>query len=146
MKAKGRPESLSVDVPMKPMDKELRKLAVMKSVQEYKQRFLNNAQEEGRHLLKYEKVLAESWEKTKAEDQVTRQEMEREEAQHITQQKEEAAKKEVEQIEAQLKPLAEAREKCYAQRKEVGKPPLLPKIPGDEWTKIIEQWPHGSRR
>ena len=52
--------------------------------------------------------------------------MEREEAQRITQQKEEAEKKEVEQIEAQLKPLAEAREKCYAQRKEEGKPPLLP--------------------
>ena len=95
---------------------------------------------------KYEKVLEESWEKTKAEDRVARQKMEREEAQCITQQKEEAAKKEVEQIEAQLKPLAEAREKCYAQRKETGKPPLLPKIPDDEWMKIVEQWPCGPRR
>ena len=50
------------------MDKELSKLAAMKSVQEYKQRFLDHAQEEGCHLLKYEKVLAESWEKTKADD------------------------------------------------------------------------------
>ena len=69
------------------MDKELSKLAAMKSVQEYKQRFLDNAQEEDHHLLKYESVLAESWKKLKAEDQVARQEMEREEAQHITQQK-----------------------------------------------------------
>ena len=72
--------------------------------------------------------------------------MEREEAQHITQQKEEEAKKEVEQIEAQVKPLAETMEKCYAQRKEAGKPPLLPKIPHDEWVKIIEQWLCGPRR
>ena len=78
------------------MDKELSKLAVMKIVQEYKQRFLDHAQEEGHHLLKYENVLAESWEKMEADDQVARQEMEREEAQHITHQKEEEAKKEVE--------------------------------------------------
>ena len=50
------------------MDKELSKLTAMKSVQEYKQRFLDHTQEEGCYLLKYEKVLAESWEKTKAED------------------------------------------------------------------------------
>ena len=50
------------------MDKELSKLTVMKSVQEYKQRFLDHAQEDGHYLLKYEKVLAESWEKTKADD------------------------------------------------------------------------------
>ena len=42
--------------------------------------------------------------------------------------------------------MAEAREKCYAQRKEAGKPPLLPNIPDDEWKKIIEQWLHGPRR
>ena len=53
---------------MKPMDKELSKLVVMKPVQEYKQRFLDRTQEEGHHLLKYENVLAESWEKTKADD------------------------------------------------------------------------------
>ena len=82
----------------------------------------------------------------KADDQVARQEMEREEAQHITQWKEEEAKKEVKQIEAQLKLLAEAREECYAQRKEAGKPPLLPKIPDNEWVKIVEQWPCGPRR
>ena len=92
----GRSESPSVDVPMKPMDKELSKLAVMKPVQEYKQRFLDCAQEEGHHLLKYENVLAERWEKMKADNQVARQEMEREEAQCISQQKEEEAKKEVE--------------------------------------------------
>ena len=63
--------------------------------------------------------------------------MEREEDLHTTQQKEEEAKKELEQIEAQVKCLAEAREKCYAQRKDAGKPPLLPKIPDDEWVKII---------
>ena len=42
--------------------------------------------------------------------------------------------------------MAEAREKCYAQRKEASKPPLLPKIPDDEWKKIIKQWPYGPRR
>ena len=68
----------------------------MKPVQEYKQRFLDRAQEECHHLLKYENVLAESWEKTEADDQVARQEMEREEDQHISQQKEEEANKEVE--------------------------------------------------
>ena len=41
---KSRPESPSVDMPMKPMDKELSKLAVMNSVQEYKQNFLDNSQ------------------------------------------------------------------------------------------------------
>ena len=131
---------------MTPMDIELSKLTVMKSGQEYKQNFLDNAQEEDHHLLKYEKVLAESWEKTKVEDRVARQEKEREEAKCITQQKEEATKKEIEQIEAQLKPLAETREKCYAQRKEAGKPPLLPIIPDDEWTKIVERWPCRPRR
>ena len=97
---KGRPESLSADLPMKPMDKELSKLTTMKSVQEYKQHFLDHAQEEGCNLFKYEKVPAETWEKTKTEDRVARQKMEREEAQHITQQKEDAVKKEVEQIKA----------------------------------------------
>ena len=65
---RGRSESLSVDVSMKPMDKVLSNLTAMKSVQEYKQRFLDHAQEEGHHLLKYEKVLAESWKKAKADD------------------------------------------------------------------------------
>ena len=37
---------------MKPMDKELSKLAAVKSVQEYKQRYLDRAQE-GHHLLRY---------------------------------------------------------------------------------------------
>ena len=64
---RGRSESPPADVPMKPMDKELSKLAAMKPVQEYKQRFLDCAQE-GHHLLKYENVLAESWEKTKADN------------------------------------------------------------------------------
>ena len=92
---RGRSESPSADVTVKPLDKELSKLTVMKSVQKYKQRFLDHAQEEGCHLLKYEKVLAESWEKMNADDQVARQEMEREEVHHNTQQKEEEAKKEV---------------------------------------------------
>ena len=43
--------------------------------------------------------------------------MEREEAQHISRQKEEEAKKEVERIEAQLKPLAEARENAMLKEK-----------------------------
>ena len=32
--------------------------------------------------------------------------------------------------------MAEAREKSYAQRREAGRPPLLPKIPDDEWVDI----------
>ena len=42
--------------------------------------------------------------------------------------------------------MAETREKCCAQRKEAGKLPFLPKIPDDEWMKIIEQWLHGLKR
>ena len=127
----------------------------MKPVQEYKQRFLDCAQEDSEkvmhptedcYLLKYGKVIAESWEQMIADDQAVREEMKREEAEHIAQQKEEEAKKEAEQKEAQLKPMAEAREKLCTQRREAGKPPLLPKIPEDKWAKLITQWLCRPRR
>ena len=62
---------------MKPLDRELINLAVMKPVQEYKQKFLQNVQEdsekvmhlmEGCELLKYEKKIAESWRQTIEDD------------------------------------------------------------------------------
>ena len=54
---------------MKPLDRELTNLAVMKPVQEYKQKFLQNVQEdsekvmhltEGSGLFQYEKKITES--------------------------------------------------------------------------------------
>ena len=73
---------------MKPLDRELINLAAMKPVQEYKQKFLQNVQEdsekvmhlmEGRELLEYEKKIAEGWRQTIEDDRVVREQMEREE-------------------------------------------------------------------
>ena len=64
---------------MKPLDRELINLAVMKPVQEYKQKFLQNVQEdsekvmhliEGRQLLGYEKKIAEGWKQTIEDNRV----------------------------------------------------------------------------
>ena len=64
---------------MKPLDRELINLAVMKPVQEYKQKILQNVQEdsekvmhltEGRELLEYEKKIAEGWRQTIEDDRV----------------------------------------------------------------------------
>ena len=61
----------------------------MKPVQEYKQKFLQNVQEdskkvmhlmEGHDLLEYEKKIAESWRQTIDDDRVVREQMKREEA------------------------------------------------------------------
>ena len=74
---------------MKPLDRELINLAAMKPVQEYKQNFLQNVQEdsekvmhptEGHELLKYEKKIAEGWRQTTEDDRVVREQMEKEEA------------------------------------------------------------------
>ena len=74
---------------MKPLDRELINLAVMKPVQEYKQNFLQNVQEdsekimhlaEGHDLFEYEKKIAGSWRQTIEDDRVVREQMEREEA------------------------------------------------------------------
>ena len=74
---------------MKLLDRELINLAVMKPVQEYKQKVLQNVQEdsekimhlaEGRDLFEYAKKIAESWRQTIEDDRVVREQMEREEA------------------------------------------------------------------
>ena len=74
---------------MKPLDRELTNLAAMKPVQEYKQTFLQNVQEdsekvmhqmEGCDLFECEKKIAESWIQTMEDDRVVREQMEREEA------------------------------------------------------------------
>ena len=74
---------------MKSLDRELINLAVMKPVQEYKQKFLQNVQEdseevmhptEGCDLLEYEKKIAESWRQTIEDNRVVREQMEREDA------------------------------------------------------------------
>ena len=74
---------------MKPLDRELINLAAMKPVQEYRQKFLQNVQEdsekvmhptEGCELLEYEKKIAEGWRQTIKDDRVVREQMEREEA------------------------------------------------------------------
>ena len=67
---------------MKPLDRELINLAVMKPVQEYRQKFLQNVQEdsekvmhlmEGHELLEYEKKIAEGWRQTIEDDRVVRE-------------------------------------------------------------------------
>ena len=72
---------------MKPLDRELINLAGIKPVQEYKQKFLQNVQEdsekvihpmEGHDLLEYEKKITESWRQTIEDDRVVREQMERE--------------------------------------------------------------------
>ena len=77
---------------MKPLDRELINLAVMKLVQEYKQKFLQNVQEDSEkvmhltechNLLEYEKKIAESWRQTIEDDRVVREQMEREEAEQV---------------------------------------------------------------
>ena len=73
---------------MKPLERELINLAAMKPVQEYKQKCLQNVQEdsekvmhlmEGHGLLEYEKKIAEDWKQTIEDDRVVRKQMEREE-------------------------------------------------------------------
>ena len=74
---------------MKPLDRELINLAVMRPVQEYKQKFLQSVQEDGEkvmhsmegcELFKYEKKIAEGWKQTIEDDRVVREQLEREEA------------------------------------------------------------------
>ena len=78
---------------MKPLDRELINLAMMKPVQEYKQKFLQNVQEdsekvmhptEGHDLLENEKKIAESWRQRIEDDRVVREQMERDEAERAT--------------------------------------------------------------
>ena len=38
------------------------------------------------------------------------------------------------------------KEEAIARRKEKGPLPLLPRIPGDQWPKLVENWPKGPRK
>ena len=140
---------------MKPLDRELTNLAVMKPVQEYKQKFLQNVQEdservmhpmEGHDLFEYEKKITESWRQTIEDDRVVREQMEREEVERATRQKEEEIEKEGKGPEEQPQSPATVKEEVIAGRREKGLPPGLPKVPDDQWAKLVENWPKGPRR
>ena len=140
---------------MKPLNRELINVAAMKPVQEYKQKFLQNVQEdsekvmhlmEGHELLKYEKKIAEGWKQTIEDNRVVREQMEREEAKQATRQIEEELEKQAEGSEALPQSPATVKEEGIARRKEKGLPQLLPRIPGDQWPKLVENWPKGPRR
>ena len=140
---------------MKPIDRELINLAAMKAVQEYKQKFLQNVQEdsekvmhltEGHELLEYGKKIAEGWRQTIEDDRVVREQMEREEAEQATRQIEEEIEKQAEGSEAQLQSPAAVKEEVTGRRREKGLPPVLPRTPDDQWEKMVEKWPKGPRR
>ena len=38
------------------------------------------------------------------------------------------------------------KEEVTARRREKGLPPVLPRIPDDQWAKLVENWPKGPRR
>ena len=123
------------------LDRELINLAVMKPVQEYKQKFLQNVQEdsekvmhptEGCELLEYEKKIAEGWRQTIEDDRVVREQMEREETEQATRQIEEELEKQAKGSEAQPQSPATVKEEVIARRKEKGLLPLLPRNPGDQ--------------
>ena len=97
-KDRGRSES---PVSMKPLGQELSQLVARKLVQEFKQRFLDCAVGSSTgmsmgqpvyNVIKAERKLAESWTQVEAEDRAVREQMEREEAEHIAQAKEEKEK------------------------------------------------------
>ena len=96
---------------MKPLGQELSQLVTMRPVQEFKQRFLDYAAGSSAEIptsqpvynvYNAERKLAESWAQVVADDRAVREQMEREEAQHITWAKEEKAKQEAKHIEEQL--------------------------------------------
>ena len=72
--------------------------------------------------------------------------MGREEAEQATKQIEEELEKQAEGSEAQPQSPATVKEEVIARRKEKGLPPLLPRIPGDQWPKLVENWPKGPGR
>ena len=132
---------------IKPLDRELINLAAMKPVQEYKQKFLQNVQEdsakvmhlmEGCELLEYEKKIAEGWRQTIEDNRVVREQMEREEAKRSTGQIEEELEKQAKGSEAQLQSPATVKEEVIARRREKGLLPVLPRTPDDQWAKMVE--------
>ena len=62
--------------------------------------------------------MAESWKQVEADDRAAREQMEREEAEHITLAKEEKAKQEAKHIEEQLEPILEFKQKLLASSKQ----------------------------
>ena len=112
---------------MKPLGQELSQLAARKPVQQFKQRFLDHAvgssagmsmSQPAYNVIKAERRLAESWTQVEAHNRAAREQMEREEAEHITQAKEEKVKQEAKHIEEQLKPILEFKQKFLARRKQ----------------------------
>ena len=98
-------------------------LAARRPVKEFKQRFsdcaagssagMSTSQPEY-NVIEAERRLAESWKQVEADNRAAREQMEREEAEHITQAKEERAKQEAKHIEEKLTPILEFKQKFLA--------------------------------
>ena len=123
-KDRGRSKS---PVSMKPLGQELSQLVARKPVKEFKQRFLYHAagssagmsmSQPEYNVTEAERRLTESWKQVEADNRAAREQMEREEAEHITQAKEERAKQEAKHIEEQLTPILEFKQKYLASRKQ----------------------------
>ena len=122
-KDRGRYES---PVLMKPLSQESSQLAARRPIKEFKQRLdctasssagMSTSQPEY-NVTEAEIRLAESWKQVEADDRAAREQMEREEDEHIAQAKEERAKQEAKHIEEQLKPILEFKQKFLASRKQ----------------------------
>ena len=81
---------------MKLLGQELSQLVARKPVEEFRQRFLDHAvgssagmsrSQPVNNVIKAERRLAESWAQVEADNRAAREQMEREEAEHITQAK-----------------------------------------------------------
>ena len=112
---------------MKPLGQELSQLVAKRPVKELKQRFLDHVAGKSAgmsisqpqyNVIKAERRLAESWKQVEADDRAAREQMEREEAEHITQAKEDRAKQEAKCIEEQLTPILEFKQNFLASRKQ----------------------------
>ena len=123
---KDRGRSVS-PVSMKPLGQELSPLAARKPVQDFKQRFFDHAacssagmsmSQPEYNVTEAKRRLAESWKQVEANDRAAIEQMEREQAEHITQAKEEKVKQEAKHIEEQLKPILEFKRKFLASRKQ----------------------------
>ena len=102
------------------MGQELSQLVARRPVQEFKQRFLDHAASGSAEMpmsqpvynvIKAERRLAESWAQVEADDRAVREQMEREEAERITEVKEEKARQEAKRMEEELEPTLEDKQK-----------------------------------
>ena len=123
-KDRGRSKS---PVSMKPLGQELSQLGARRPVKEFKQGFLDHAagssagmstSQPDYNVIKAERRLAESWKQAEADDRAAREQMERKEAECITQAKEERVKQETKHIEELLTPILEFKQKFLASRKQ----------------------------